>query len=308
MNNEELVEALARSMPPAMRWAGFIAKRLRSYNIALGGKSSGSANTDALTLADLTVQELLVAALRDGSPLLRRCRIEAEESTGDLARFASDSEFTIALDPIDGTKAYRDRTGNGYAVMLNLRTAQTVHYSLVFLPELGPEGTWVEARGKEVRYAPDDQSRPAAEVLRSLPPLDPARRPDSTRIYLIGFQHRDSQRAQAVTDAGLQGFAPDGMPGSIYPLLASGEFGGSLIHSPNVYDFPVSLHIARILGGDALWADTEEPVHFGELWLDERADMIRLPRIIACATNRDTLRTLCEVANTWSPVRYDEEA
>ena len=44
--------------------------------------------------------------------------------------------------------------------------------------------------------------------------------------------------------------APDDMPGSIYPLIASGEFEGSLIHTPNVYDFPVSLHIVRQLGGD----------------------------------------------------------
>src|SRR3712207_1358010 len=117
MDLDALVAALSQHMPPVMRWAGAVAKRLRQYDIALSGKHSGSANTDALTLADLTVQELLVAALRDGGPLFRRCRIEAEETTGDLARFAAESEYTIALDPIDGTKAYRDRAGDGYAVM-----------------------------------------------------------------------------------------------------------------------------------------------------------------------------------------------
>jgi 3'(2'), 5'-bisphosphate nucleotidase len=305
MNLPELVEALSTSMPPALRWCGAVAKRLRSYNISLGGKTSGSANTDALTLADLAVQEILVAALRDTNPLFRRCRLEAEESTGDMERFASEGEYTIALDPIDGTKAYRDRIGDGYAVMLNLRSPETVHYSLVYLPEMGESGTWVEARDERIVCGADDLSRPAAAGVRSLPPIDPRTRPDSKNIYLIGFQHRDRERAQAVTAAGLNGYAPDDMPGSIFPLFARGEFGGSLIHSPNVYDFPVSLHLARILGGDAVWAHNGEPVHFRELWNDDRADMLRLPGIVACSANRETLRILCQVAKDWSPVRYE---
>ena len=98
--------------------------------------------------------------------------------------------------------------------------------------------------------------------------------------------------------------APDEMPGSIYPLLATGEFGGSLIHSPNIYDFPVSMQLARILGGDAVWVHNGESVHFGNLWLDERADMWRLPGIVACSPNRQTLKTLCELAKDWPQARY----
>jgi 3'(2'), 5'-bisphosphate nucleotidase len=94
------------------------------------------------------------------------------------------------------------------------------------------------------------------------------------------------------------------MPGAIYPLLASGEFGGSLIHSPNVYDFPVSLHIARTLGGDAVWVHNGRSVHFRDLWLDERADMLRLPGIVACAVNRRILATLVDLARDWNPNRY----
>src|SRR5260370_39384164 len=131
MNLENLVSALATHLPPVMRWAGSVARRMRSFNIALEGKHSGSSSTDALTLADLTVQELLVGALRDGDPLFRQCRLEAEESTGDLARFAAAAEYTLALDPIDGTKQYRDKTGNGYSIILTLPSPQTVHFTLV---------------------------------------------------------------------------------------------------------------------------------------------------------------------------------
>ena len=67
---------------------------MRGFNIAIGGKSSGNANTNALTLADLTVQELLVGALRDCDPLFQQCPIKAEEATGDLARFAETGRYT----------------------------------------------------------------------------------------------------------------------------------------------------------------------------------------------------------------------
>jgi len=84
----EPIEVLAAELPRVVRWAGALARQLRRHDIAVGGKHSGSADTDALTLADLSVQEILVAALRDMGPAVRRCRIEAEEGTGDLGRFA----------------------------------------------------------------------------------------------------------------------------------------------------------------------------------------------------------------------------
>lgn len=299
-----LCDALSRHMPPVLRWCGAVARRLREFDIAVSGKSTGSPNTDALTLADLTVQEFLVAALRDCDPIFRRCRIEGEEYTGDMRHFAQESPYTIALDPIDGTIAYRDKTGNSYAVMLNLRSEETVHYSLVFIPETGEHGTWVEARGEEVRCGDDDPARPAGDVLRAIPPVDPATRPESKRIYLIGFQQDDPLRAQQVTEAGLEGCTVADLPGSIFELLARGKFGGSLIHTPNVYDFPVSLHIARILGGEALWVHNRQPVHFRELWNDEQADMLRLPGIVACSTSHETLRILCDLAADWPAERY----
>ena len=289
-----------------MRWAGAIAKQLRRHNIALEGKSSGSRETDALTLADLTLQELIVSALRDGDPLFRQCRIEAEEETGPLDAFAAESPVTIALDPIDGTKQFRDHTGDGYAVMMHVRTIETVVGSLIFVPETGPHGLWVQAYEDVVKCGSDDPQRPAGEVLAALPPIRRSDRPASRKIYLIGFQQHDRARAELVTQAGLIGVPPDDMPGSIYPLLATGEFAGSLIHSPNIYDFPVSLHVARILGGDAVWVHNGERVNFSRTWLDDRADMLRLPDIVACAVDDDVRETLVEVARDWSRVRYEQ--
>ncbi|HWL08546.1 MAG TPA: inositol monophosphatase family protein, partial [Planctomicrobium sp.] len=225
---EQLIAELRREAPDLLRWSGAIARRMRTFNIALEGKSSGSSNTDALTLADLTVQELVVAGLRDRCPLLRHCRIEAEEANGDLAAFANESEYVIALDPIDGTKYFKDKTGNGYSVMLHLRTRDDVLFSLVFAPEEGETGSWTLCYENVVKTGPDDLSVSAFECLERMPTIDPATRPQSNKIYLIGFQKEDAANADLVTQAGLHGFAPDDMPGSIYPLLARGDFGGSL--------------------------------------------------------------------------------
>lgn len=301
----EVIAELRRVTPDLLRWAGAIGRRMRSFDISLSGKGSGNANTDALTLADLTIQELLVAGLRDAGPILRRCRIEAEESTGDLSAFASESPLTIALDPIDGTKYFQERVGVGYAVMLHLRDDEQVLYSLVFAPEAGPAGTWTQAWGETIKCGPDDTMVSAAACLERMPAIRPSARPRSRRIYLIGFQKRDPQRAAEVTAAGLEGIAPDDMPGSIYPLLASGEFGGSLIHTPNIYDYPVSQQLARILGGNSVWVHNGEPVHFRDRWLDERAKMLRLPGIVATADSPDKLRILCDLARNWSQQRYE---
>jgi len=302
--NERVIDALLQQAPSILRWGGSVAKELRQYDIALTGKSSGSSNTDALTIADLTLQQLILGALRDGDPVFRECRIEAEEEVGDLDAFATDSPVTLALDPIDGTKAYRDRTGHAYGVMLHARTQDEMLASLMFLPEQTEEGTWVQVARNEVRCGPDNTDRPAFNVLKMMPTIDSAQRPDSKKIYLIGFQQHDAARAADVTAVGLEGVAPDDMPASIYPLLATGEFGGSLIHSPNIYDYPVSAQIVRSFGGDSVWVHNGESVHFREMWMDERADMLRLPGVVATAVNHETLRILVNLAKDWSQERY----
>lgn len=303
---EKVIDALLTDTPDLVRWGGAVAKKLRTFNIALEGKSSGNANTDALTLADLTVQELVIAGLRDRSPILRECRIEAEEENGDLEVFNENGEYTIALDPIDGTKQFRDRTGNGYSVMIHLRDQSEVVFSLVYCPEDGPTGSWTLAYGETLKCGPDDTSVSASECLKQMAPINLTQRPDSKKIYLIGFQTEDAANAKRVTEAGLEGFAPDDTPGSIYPLLAKGEFGGSLIHSPNIYDYPVSKQIAKILGGNSVWVHNGETVHFKETWMDDRASMLRLPGIVATADSEEKLKILVDLAKDWNPVRYTD--
>jgi 3'(2'), 5'-bisphosphate nucleotidase len=103
---------------------------------------------------------------------------------------------------------------------------------------------------------------------------------------------------------GFSGVSADHTPGCLYDLMATGRFAGSLIHSPNVYDYPVSLQIARRLGGDSVSVHTGQPVDFNDLWYDERSKMWRLKGIVATATDRDLIETLSNVARDWSQDRY----
>lgn len=304
---DSMIHELSRVLPPVLRWSGAVAKRLRQFDIAVDGKSSGNSNTDALTLADLSVQELIVAALRDAAPILRECRVEGEESTGDLSLFSQDAELAIAIDPIDGTKQFRDRTGNGYSVIVHLHDAQTPHYSLVFSPEMGQSGTWTEVTADRIVCGPDDTTRPARSVLDALPDLSHDRSRRGQGIYLIGFQADDERRAREVDSLGLTGRTSDEMPGSIYPLMATGEYAGELIHTPNIYDFPVSMHIARRLGGDAVRVDTRESIAYRDLWMDDRASMLRFPGIVACSEDLEIIARLCELSSEWNPIRYPDD-
>ena len=306
---QETVTVLKQEMPKVMRWAGAIAKTLRQYNISITGKTSGYATTDALTLADITLQELLVSALRDiGGPVLK-CQIEAEEENGPLDCFSQSSNLVISLDPIDGTKQYRDHTGNGYAVMLHLRDTSHVYYSLVFLPEMGEFGTWVEVEKAKVTCIEDapptvSTSKTARELLDEAPALNAKH--NARDIYIIGFQNEDEKVAEAVDSLGLNGIIPSKMPGSIYPLLANSNFAGSLIHTPNVYDYPVSKHIASEMGGSSKWAHNEEDVNFSETWMDDKAGMLRLPGIVATALQKETTTKLCRLAASWDQRRYKD--
>lgn len=301
----ELIQLLSAELPRAVRWTGALARQLRRHDISLTGKHSGSADTDALTLADLAVQEILVAALRDMGPVVRCCCIEAEEASGDLGRFAERSEWVLAIDPIDGTREYRDRTGDRYAVMLHLRTPETIHYSLVYLPEADAEGTWLEVRDDRIVLGPDDCTRAARAALDALVPVALDRRRESRRILVSGFLGREAERARAVSAAGLEGVLGADTPGSLFPLMASGYLGGALFHTPNVYDFPVCMHVARVLGGDAVWVHDGKRVDFHRTWRDERANMFRLPGIVACASDRTIIPTLVDVARHWSCERYE---
>jgi len=188
--------------------------------------------------------------------------------------------------------------------MLHARSPETVHYSLLYLPEEGLEGTWLEARHDRIVLGPDDVTRGAREVLDALPPIPVHAREGSERILVSGFPGHNDELACNVSRSGLAGVVGADISGSLYPLMARGDVGGAIVHTPNVYDFPVCIHLARLLGGDAVWVRDGRPIDFRRVWRDERANMLRLPGIVACARDPRVVATLVDVARHWDAERY----
>src|SRR5207245_1523486 len=112
---------------------------------------------------------------------------------------------------------------------------------------------------------------------------------NSRRILVSGFRGCDAERAQAVSAAGLEGVLGHDTRGSLFPLVANGYLGGALFHTPNVYDFPVCIHLARALGGDAIRAHDGRRVELREVGGAELAHVVGLPGIVACAADGELL-------------------
>ena len=297
MDPTVLVDTLAARMPDVFRWCGAVARQLRGHDIAVEGKGSGHAPTDALTLVDLAIQEILVDALRDFGPEFHQCRLELEENTGDTLRFATESPYTIAIDPIDGTQHYRDAISDGYGILISLRRPDTSLYSLSFFPQQGRIGEWVEVNGDRIVHTPDDTSMPARRVLDSAPILtaDAVRR--SNTIWITGYRTNQELVARHVVKEGLKAMMSGTHRAHICTEIARGRIDGMLMNCPGIYDAPMWMHVLTALGGSACWAHTGECIDYGNAWYDQGSKGLRLSGVVACARDTDQLARVVSVAN-----------
>lgn len=164
-------------------------ERAASFARGLEGKVGNSPKLDepsavkqALTLADVGAQEIILEGLREHFP---QVSLAAEEDTKSVAAFPKDAEAQVVIDPIDGTlRSYLEASGP-YAVIVGLAIEGVYHSSLVALPREGlmfdaVRGRGAYAAGKGGERKPtrsvDDGNRvfvsngmpeAAAEVLRS---------------------------------------------------------------------------------------------------------------------------------------------
>jgi fructose-1,6-bisphosphatase/inositol monophosphatase family enzyme len=118
----------------------------------------------ALTLADIETQEIILKALLESFP---RVSLAAEEDTDTVPEFPDKSEAQVVIDPIDGTlRSYLEASGP-YAVIVGLAVREVYRASLVTLPREGlffdatlGHGAFAMASGKArrpVRASADGQ-------------------------------------------------------------------------------------------------------------------------------------------------------
>ncbi len=295
MNPEPLVEILSQRMPDLFRWCGAVARQLRRHDVAVADKGAGYAAADALTLADLSIQEILVDALRDSGAAMRQCRLEVEEETGDLDAFPAEAPLTIAIDPIDGTLHFRDRTSDGYGILLSLRDREHSHYSLGFFPEQGACGQWVEVRGDSVIVTDDDTSMPARNLLDTTKPVDTAALTRSDTVWLTGYRTDRAMVGRRLEGEGLHVVGSDTHGAHVCTEMALGRIDGLLMNHPGVYDAPMWMHVLTTLGGNACWVQNGDPIDYRNAWFDTGCKGMRLDGVIACARDTQRLAQIVDV-------------
>jgi fructose-1,6-bisphosphatase/inositol monophosphatase family enzyme len=175
-------DRFAEKLLPAVQRAAAFARSLEGKVPNAPKLDETSAVKQALTLADVGTQEIILQALLEHFPEV--C-LAAEEDTETVAAFPKDAEAQVVIDPIDGTlRSYLESSGP-YAVIVGLAIRGIYRAALVSLPREGlcfegarGQGAYVTAGGRarrRVRAAADgnrvlvSHGMPdaAAEVLRS---------------------------------------------------------------------------------------------------------------------------------------------
>ena len=131
MQENPLPSDFVDAMAPALRQAASIARALEG-RVAKGQKDGeATAVKAAVTVADTASQEALLVTLLEHFP---QVRLEAEEDTPSVERFAESSDALVVIDPIDGTlRFYLERLGP-YAVMIGMAIRDRYEAGLVALP------------------------------------------------------------------------------------------------------------------------------------------------------------------------------
>lgn len=138
----------------AARQAAAVAKRLQG-EVRHRVKHGGSPEAEALSVADLACQDVLLLRLAE---TYAGAAMDAEEETGSVAAFAREGPGrpVIVVDPIDGTLNYL-RGSRDYAVMGALIADGTFRASVIAYPAWGVTywailggGCWRQADGGSV--------------------------------------------------------------------------------------------------------------------------------------------------------------
>lgn len=153
-------EGFAERILPAVKRAAALARSLEGKVSNAPKLDETSAVKQALTLADVRTQEIILLALLEHFPEV--C-LAAEEDTETVAAFPKDADAQVVIDPIDGTlRSYLEASGP-YAVIVGLALHGIYQASLVALPR---EGLCFEgARGRSAHVTANGRARRPARAI-----------------------------------------------------------------------------------------------------------------------------------------------
>jgi fructose-1,6-bisphosphatase/inositol monophosphatase family enzyme len=183
---------------------------------------TGNPAVDIVTEADLVTQESILKCMR--STALTGCRLLAEEDTESVQAFASEGNFCLGLDPIDGTAVYA-RGGQHFSTIVSLHDGETFLYMFIHFPAW--DWTLKVVRGKYV----------AVGAAPKLPVLDNS---ENIIVYWSGGPEQNLAK-QVLLDIEAKGLkfrrmSSFGKVAGSIELFATGKIAGVYYENMNVYD------------------------------------------------------------------------
>ena len=273
MQNTSFPSDFVRALAPALQQAAAIARALEgrvSNRPKLGEETEAKA---ALTIADTASQEALLAPLLEHFP---QVRLEAEEDTPSVSRFAESGDALVVIDPIDGTLRFYLEGSGPYAVMIGLAIRERYEASLVALPREQLCFDAVRGRGARVREA--DKAARSIE-------LD-----EATGNRILVSHNLPSSAVERLEDRGYEVTAASGGAISVAPLIP-GVCAGLRLMRENPEGVSIRGRIGALISAEA-----------GALVMGETAPFtpeIRTPApALLVATNEQILTHLRDALST----------
>jgi fructose-1,6-bisphosphatase/inositol monophosphatase family enzyme len=255
MSPESLLKCLEGLEPDFVR-ASQMALRMQRGVQSYNKLQTGNPAVDIVTEADLATQESILKAMLT-TPLIG-CRLLAEEDTGSVQAFAAESDFYLALDPIDGTAVYA-KGGEHFSTIVSLHDGDNFLYMFIYFPAW--DWTLRIARGTYV----------AVGTAPKLPVLDES---EKSIIYWSGSPERNLAK-NVLLDLAANGLQFRRMSsfgkvvGSI-ELFATGKIAGVYYENMNVYDGCAEYAIASGRG-QPLYSDrTSGRLHLSDIRVSQK--------------------------------------
>jgi fructose-1,6-bisphosphatase/inositol monophosphatase family enzyme len=152
-------EEFVRALGPALRQASSIARALEGRVANRPKTGEATPVKAALTIADTAAQEALLVPLFEQFPGVR---VEAEENTPTVTRFAQRGDALVVIDPIDGTLRFYLEGLGPYGVMVGLAVRGVYEAALVALPR--QDLAFSAVRGGGAVFAGGDEAPRAARL------------------------------------------------------------------------------------------------------------------------------------------------
>ncbi len=240
LSPERVIQILNDVLPETLEEAGKEGIRIQEKGTDIKSSSktaTGNEAIDLVTEADLALQSIILSKLLRTE--LRRCIVMAEEDTKEVTQFTGEEDICITLDPVNGTKRFRDGS-MAWEIVVGARDARQALFTCSHSPRLGytiriDEDNGIQEDG-QLPFSGNEQKKVMARRFDELL--------EEHQVLKYFFAEQDLEIVKE--DAPIPEI--NGRAGRNIAFVG-GNLKGILIRNANVYDGILPVHFAKHSGG-----------------------------------------------------------